>query len=72
MDSLVLIPLVLTGYARYLKGIDDTGRPFEPSPDPLLTELQAIVAPLEIGGKAGYELFKGSLFPEKHFCRGSL
>ena len=48
MDELVLIPLVLAGYARYLKGVNDAGKPFEPSPDPLLEELQAIVAPLEI------------------------
>lgn len=49
MSNLVLIPLTLAGYARYLKGIMDDGTPFEPSPDPLLAELQAIVAPLEIG-----------------------
>ena len=48
-SNLVLIPLVLAGYARYLKGIDDAGNAFTPSPDPLLEELQAIVAPLEIG-----------------------
>jgi fructuronate reductase len=45
----VLIPLTLAGYARYLKGIKDDGTPFEPSPDPMLAELQAIVAPLEVG-----------------------
>ncbi|MBQ7684930.1 MAG: mannitol dehydrogenase family protein, partial [Bacteroidaceae bacterium] len=49
MSNLVLIPLTLAGYARYLKGIKDDGTPFEPSPDPMLNELQAIVAPLEIG-----------------------
>ena len=49
MSNLVLIPLTLAGYARYLKGIKDDGTPFEPSPDPMLEELQAIVAPLEIG-----------------------
>ena len=49
MSNLVLIPLTLAGYARYLKGIKDDGTPFEPSPDPMLSELQAIVAPLEIG-----------------------
>ncbi|MBQ9230565.1 MAG: mannitol dehydrogenase family protein, partial [Prevotella sp.] len=49
MQNLVLIPLTLAGYARYLKGIKDDGTPFEPSPDPMLEELQAIVAPLEIG-----------------------
>ena len=48
MGELILIPLVLAGYARYLKGVDDTGATFEPSPDPLLAELQAIVAPLEV------------------------
>ena len=48
LSILVLIPLVLAGYARYLKGVDDAGKPFEPSPDPLLEELQAIVAPLEV------------------------
>lgn len=54
MDNLVLIPLILAAYARYLKGIDDFGNAFEPSPDPLLAELQAIVAPLEIG-RAGQD-----------------
>ena len=49
MNNLVLIPLTLAGYARYLKGINDNGDPFEPSPDPMLAELQAIVEPLEIG-----------------------
>ena len=48
LDELVLIPLVLAGYARYLKGVDDEGNAFIPSSDPLLAELQAIVAPLEV------------------------
>jgi len=49
MSNLVLIPLTLAGYARYLKGIKDDGTPFEPSPDPMLAELQALVEPLKIG-----------------------
>lgn len=49
MSNLVLIPLALAGYARYLKGIDDNGNAFTPSPDPMLSELQAIVAPLQLG-----------------------
>lgn len=48
MDNLVLVPLVLAGYSRYLKGIDDNGNAFDPSPDPLLKELQAVVDELEI------------------------
>ena len=47
-SNLVLIPLVLAGYARYLRGIDDQGNAFEPSPDPLLSELQSIVSGLEV------------------------
>ena len=49
MSNLVLIPLTLAGYARYLKGTMDDGTPFTPSPDPMLAELQEIVAPLEVG-----------------------
>ena len=47
-SNLVLIPLVLAGYARYLKGVDDAGNAFAPSPDPLLAELQQTVASLEV------------------------
>lgn len=48
-SNLVLIPLTLAGYARFLKALDDNGQPFTPSTDPKLEELQAIVAPLELG-----------------------
>ena len=48
-NNLVLIPLVLAAYARYLKGIKDDGTLFDCSPDPLLNELQSIIAPLKIG-----------------------
>ena len=49
VSNLVLIPLTLASYARYLKAIDDSGKAFELSPDPLLDELQSIVAPLATG-----------------------
>lgn len=52
LNNLSLIPLVLAGYARYLKGIDDSGKAFTLSSDPLLAELQPIVAGLEITEKA--------------------
>lgn len=48
VEDLTLISLVLAGYARYLKGIDDAGKAFTPSPDPMLAELQEIVQPLEV------------------------
>lgn len=47
-SNLVLIPLVLAGYARYLRGVNDAGETFEPSPDPLLAELMPLVAALEV------------------------
>lgn len=59
MDELVLIPLVLAGYARYLKGVDDAGREFQPAPDPLLAELQQIVSPLQVReGEQGFGCLK--------------
>lgn len=42
-SQLTGILLVLAGWLRYLTGIDDTGTPFELSPDPLLGELQPVV-----------------------------
>ena len=50
LSKLTLIPLVLAGYARDLRGIDDDGNAFEQSPDPLLAELSAIVAGLSLDG----------------------
>ena len=41
-DDLVLIPLVLAGYLRYLKGVDDEGVEFDPSSDPMLDELRSM------------------------------
>ena len=47
-EDLKLIPLVYAGWLRYLMGIDDEGREFTPSSDPLLEEVRQYVA--------GYEL----------------
>lgn len=51
-NELILIPLVLAGYARYLMGIDDNGNAFVPSSDPLLEELQGIVSSLKVTSEA--------------------
>jgi len=48
VENLVLVSLVLAGYGRYLRGIDDAGKPFTPSSDPLLQQLQQIVSGLEV------------------------
>ena len=38
------IPLAVAGWFRYLLAVDDAGRPFVPSPDPMLPELRAMLA----------------------------
>ena len=49
MDELKAILLVLAGYLRYLMGVDDEGKEFTPSPDPLLEELQGYVKNIRLG-----------------------
>ncbi len=41
-EDLKLIPLVLAGYLRYLKALDDKGVAFELSPDPMLDTLTSL------------------------------
>ncbi len=48
VTDLKLIPLVFAGWLRYLMAVDDTGKPFTLSPDPLLDAVTPYVA--------GYEL----------------
>lgn len=47
--SLTAIPLAIAAWCRYLVGIDDTGKPFTPSPDPLLEALQGHLAGVKLG-----------------------
>ena len=47
-EDLKLIPLVYAGWLRYLMGIDDEGREFTPSSDPLLEEARQYVADYEL------------------------
>ena len=49
--ALTFIPLTIAAWSRYLLAIDDKGETFEVSPDPLLTELQAHLATVTLGGE---------------------
>lgn len=49
VEDLQMIPLVLAGWLRYLMAVDDSGKPFEPSPDPLLATLLPQMAKLRLG-----------------------
>ena len=49
VDGLKLIPLVFAGWLRYLMGVDDAGKPFELSPDPLLGTVCPRVEHIRLG-----------------------
>lgn len=49
VKSLRYIPLVIAGWLRYLMCIDDEGKTFEPSPDPLILELKKHLEGIELG-----------------------
>ena len=49
VSDLKLISLTLAGRCRYLMGIDDSGKPFSQSPDPMLQELTAALSGVRLG-----------------------
>jgi fructuronate reductase len=49
INKLVFIPLTIAGWARYLLALDDNGKPFTPSPDPLLSQMQELLKGIEFG-----------------------
>ena len=61
--DLKLIPLVQAGWLRYLMAVDDAGKTFEPSPDPLLADCQKYVKDFALGQKVTKEEAKDKLLP---------
>ncbi len=49
VSDLKLIPLVYAGWIRYLMAIDDNGKKFELSSDPMLPEVCPLVADIKLG-----------------------
>lgn len=67
--DLTFIPLTIAGWCRYLMGVDDEGKDFTPSPDPLLTELQNYVKDIKLGDqKLDKDILKPILSNEKIFA----
>lgn len=56
--KLKAIPLAIAGWCRYLLAVDDEGKPFELSPDPMLEELTAKLEGILVGKP---ETYKGQL-----------
>ncbi len=55
LNELVVIPLALAGWMRYLLGVNDAGEPWEVSPDPLKDELQAKLAGIVWNDPSSYD-----------------
>ncbi len=55
VSELKMIPLVFTGWLRYLMAVDDEGNAFELSPDPLLDTVCPYVAGIKLGEAADVE-----------------
>ena len=51
-SKLHFIPLAIAGWMRYLLAVDDEGKPFELSPDPLVGELTAALSGVHLGDGA--------------------
>lgn len=54
-NDLELIPLVLAGWLRYLMAVDDEGKTFTPSSDPMLETCGAYVRGIELGSTGNIE-----------------
>lgn len=71
LSFLTMIPMVFAGYARYLTGIGDDGKPFALSPDPKLAELRKLVTGYELGKSFDTERLR-PLFSNPEICGVSL
>jgi fructuronate reductase len=54
VEDLKLIPLILAAWVRYLLGIDDQGKSFTVSPDPLYASLKPYLAGIKLGQKGPF------------------
>jgi fructuronate reductase len=50
-STLTAIPVAIAAWCRYLLGVDDAGKPFTLSPDPVLADLQAKLQGTALGDK---------------------
>jgi fructuronate reductase len=65
VQKLTLIPLVLAAWVRYLMGIDDSGRAFTVSPDPLYADLSPALAGIRLGDKGPFSSVLKPIFSDK-------
>jgi len=69
IDNLTLIPLVIAAWLRYLLGVDDHGKKFEVSSDPLYPGLIQVLAGISLGQEGPFhETLKHILSDSKLFA----
>ncbi len=54
VTSLVYLPLTFAGWCRYILGIDDAGKPFTVSPDPMVPEVAKHLEGITLGDKGPF------------------
>lgn len=54
-QNLTYIPLFFAGWLRYLLGVDDNGQTMSLSPDPMLDEMQAKLAGIQLGDQGPFD-----------------
>ena len=55
VNNLKCIPLVFASWMRYILGVDDNGKAFDLSPDPLLESSQACLNGLKLGDRGPFD-----------------
>ena len=61
--TLKMVPLVFAGWLRYLMAVDDSGKAFELSPDPLIPDVQKYVKDFALGTVPSAEEVKQAVLP---------
>jgi fructuronate reductase len=64
VKDLKLIPLVLAAWVRYLLGVDDEGKPFTVSPDPLYPSLAPGLSGLKLGQQGPFHAVLSPIFSD--------
>ncbi|MCL2319543.1 MAG: mannitol dehydrogenase family protein [Treponema sp.] len=72
IDDLKLIPLVFAAWVRYLMGINDEGKPFTVSPDPLYASLAPALAGIKLGDKGPFHKILEPILSDKRIFQVNL
>ena len=67
VSDLRCIPLVFAAWLRYVMGVDDEGKAFEPSPDPLLGYAQDALKGITLGYEGSLDQLRTVLSNQKIF-----